>query len=80
MIKKLIFALLAGVVLTGCIRRDPTYTEVYGVDQEKRVELFNQCLERVPVGPTAVKYNDWDELVRSCDVISKSQAKKCIAN
>lgn len=85
MFKKILLALIVAFSMAGCAERELTYgdrtnMEMYGIDQDKRIELFNQCLARVPVGPTAVKYNDWDELVSTCDEISKSQAKLCIAN
>lgn len=84
MFKKILLASITVLALSGCVESQPSQAtlvnrELYGIDQEKRIELFNQCLARVPVGPTAVKYNDWDELVETCDEISKSQAKKCVA-
>lgn len=85
MFEKILLVTIAVLTLTGCVESKPSHAtlvnrELYGIDQEKRIELFNQCLARVPVGPTAVKYNDWDELVETCDEISKSQAKKCVAD
>jgi hypothetical protein len=36
-------------------------------DQCLRARLFQECLARVPVGPTAPVTNDWAELVAECE-------------
>jgi hypothetical protein len=50
------------VLLTGC--EPPKSTGYY--DQDVRREVFFQCLQAVPVGPQATKYNDWSEVVDEC--------------
>jgi hypothetical protein len=37
------------------------------VDQCMRRDIFQQCLQALPAGPTATMYNDWDEVVAKCD-------------
>lgn len=40
------------------------------IDREKQEAIFFKCLEKIPKGPTTVKYNDWDDVVRECNTIS----------
>lgn len=74
---RLIFPLLLLIFLAGCTEdRRPKYA----VSQAKRQEVFERCLSKIPAGPVSVKYNDWDEVIKACDKIAKSQAMFCIAN
>lgn len=66
---------LAAVALTGCTG-DPQKTRAgWCVDQEKRIERFDECLKLLPYGPDTTVYNDWSEVVGKCDEISHAQAK-----
>lgn len=55
---------LALALLAGCVPKTPPKTWTY--DQCVRADLFQACLRAVPAGPTATKYNDWDEVVEQC--------------
>lgn len=44
------------------------------VDQTARRAYLVECLTKVPKGPSAVKYNDWDEVVRACDSTAMYQS------
>lgn len=74
---KHLLLLLAVLLLSAC--KDPPHPK-YAVSQAKREALFDKCLANIPVGPTSVKYNDWDEVVKVCDRVSRDQAKYCIAH
>jgi hypothetical protein len=50
------------VLLSGCGAVSPEME----LDQCKRAELFERCLQMAPVGPTHAKYNDWAEVVDEC--------------
>lgn len=49
-------------LLSGC---DPPKSTGY-YDQDVRREVFFQCLQTVPAGPQATKYNDWSEVIDEC--------------
>lgn len=57
--------LIAAVLLAGC-GQSPIKGE-YRTDQAKRQGLFQDCLDRIPEGPKETVYNDWAEVVDSCD-------------
>jgi hypothetical protein len=40
--------------------------KVVVTDQCLQREIFKECLNTVPAGPLATKYNDWDEVVVEC--------------
>lgn len=69
---KLPLTLCLTFLLTACFS-DDTHTRV---DQCKRIELFQQCLAAIPKGPEKTVYNDWSEVVESCDDISHRQSFK----
>lgn len=51
--------------LTGCAK---VYQEpLNSVDQCVKERLFKECMAALPVGPTHTQYNDWDEVVDSCN-------------
>lgn len=54
----LFVALLA---LAGCT--DPVTQQP---DQCLRATLFDRCMSLLPAGPSATKYNDWDEVIEAC--------------
>lgn len=60
--------LLTAVLAGGCTNSEgkPTINTT-GTDQCMRREIFLQCLQALPAGPQASKYNDWDEVVGACD-------------
>ena len=43
-------------------------------DQCMRREIFMQCMNALPAGPTATMYNDWDEVVQQCDSVAHYQS------
>ena len=53
--------ILTVLVLAGCAPSDPQ-----SYDQCMRREIFMQCMQALPAGPLATKYNDWDEVVSEC--------------
>jgi hypothetical protein len=65
--------LLTALVLAGCTEKaDGTLTtakkeDTAQVNQCMKAELFYKCLNTVPAGPSATKYNDWDEVVQQCE-------------
>ena len=69
---------LAALFLAGCNESAPL--PQIAVDQGRRVELFQQCLAALPAGPVSTKYNDWDEVVDSCESAAYYQARRCIKN
>lgn len=60
---------IAAIALTGC--GEP---ETSGIDQCMRVELFQQCMSILPAGPKTTMYNDWDEVVDSCESAARLQS------
>ena len=71
---KLIITIVALAALTACADDRPTI----GVDQCLRVELFTNCLDRIPKGPQTVNHNDWDEVVFACSRIAYAQSLRGI--
>jgi len=49
-------------------------------DQCLRAELFTNCLKSLPAGPTATKYNDWDEVVEACGSVAYYQSLRLVSN
>lgn len=37
------------------------------LDQCRRVEIFERCLQLAPAGPQSTKYNDWAEVIDQCE-------------
>ena len=62
MLKRAIVGLLL-LLSVGCEPITPTYIP----DQCLRQQLFEKCLNLLPAGPQTTMYNDWDEVVKSCD-------------
>ena len=71
--KRICMAVAALLVLSGCMPEK----QVAGwcINQEKRIERFDECLKLLPYGPDTTVYNDWAEVVSECDDISYAQAK-----
>ncbi len=50
------------IMLAGCDQVRPPKP-----DQELRQKIFLACLNALPAGPQATMYNDWAEVVDSCE-------------
>jgi len=48
-------------------------------NQMERQRLFKECMASLPLGPQTTHYNDWSEVVDSCEDVAyyQSQEKKC---
>jgi hypothetical protein len=55
-------------------------SEKASMDQCLRATLFQQCLKALPAGPLATKYNDWDEVVKECQIASQYQSHRKLKN
>jgi hypothetical protein len=76
--KKIYFITILSLSFIGCFNNDKDY-----YDQDKREELFFECLKNIPKGPDDVKYNDWSEVVKECGDQSREisyVSKKFIRN
>jgi hypothetical protein len=49
------------LLITSCEKKDKTMQ-----DMCLQREIFKECMESLPAGPTSTKYNDWDEVVIEC--------------
>jgi hypothetical protein len=68
-------ALIAAAMLaaiTGCQVQPPSPV----VDQCMRREIFQECMQSLPAGPTSTRYNDWDEVVDSCESTAHYQSRR----
>ena len=65
--------LIALVLLSGCGDKG-VFEDIAEPDQCLRAELFQACLKSLPSGPQVTKYNDWDEVVSSCQSTSYYQS------
>ena len=70
--KKLLLIIPVLFLLTGCAEEG----QQTKTDQCLRAKLFQQCLDKIPEGPIATKYNDWDEVVKTCDSAALYQSKR----
>ena len=50
------------MALVGCEHREEPV-----IDQCMRREIFFACLSALPKGPERTKYNDWEDVVDSCE-------------
>lgn len=41
-----------------------------------RAERFDACMKALPAGPVSTHYNDWSEVVDSCESAANSQSKR----
>ena len=69
------FALIACalVTLAGCVDQ-----EVANVCDRR--ELFLRCMASLPSGPVTTQYNDWDEVVNSCEDVALKQARRVLSS
>lgn len=59
------------LVLCGCDIGD-----VSQEDQCLRREIFTQCLNQVPLGPSSALYNDWDKVIGQCESAAYYQSRR----
>lgn len=45
-------------------------------DQTLRSELFQKCMQILPAGPVKTHYNDWSEVVDSCEDSAYRQSRR----
>lgn len=45
-------------------------------DQTLRADLFQKCLGALPAGPVSTHYNDWSEVVDSCENSAYYQSRR----
>lgn len=80
--RTLIACSLLLVALTGCESRaeqEAVHAERiarYQREQATRKVIFQDCLARIPKGPERTQYNDWSEVVESCDNIARGQSSE----
>jgi len=53
------------LLITSCEKKDRTMH-----DMCLRREIFKECMDSLPAGPTSTHYNDWDEVVKECGKIA----------
>lgn len=46
----------------------------YMPDQKLRAERFDACMKNLPAGPESTHYNDWSEVVDSCESAAYKQS------
>ena len=39
-------------------------------------EIFKECMNSLPAGPTTTHYNDWDEVVKACELVAHRQSHR----
>lgn len=54
--------------LSGCQEGE------WRMDNKLRAKLFQECLTLIPKGPERTVYNDWAEVVDSCESAARSQS------
>jgi hypothetical protein len=72
--KKLLPILLATLLLSGCVPQAGSACIEEDYNQVLRRQLFKECLDSVPEGPSTTTFNDWSEVVNNCDMISARQS------
>ena len=70
----LVLSIPVVVGLTGC------NAPHYKTDDKLREELFFKCMQSLPAGPLATKYNDWDEVVSECGQQAYYLSNRCVSN
>lgn len=66
-------AIVLAFVLIGLAGCERTYTSIK-YDEDRVIELFQDCLDRVPEGPQKTHYNDWDEVIEMCHKVARKMA------
>lgn len=75
--KGILWALPFAALLSGC--EEAKYPQ-WEVNQELRHQLFVECLGKIPSGPLSTTFNDWSEVVDSCENAARFQSLYCYAN
>lgn len=71
-LKIVLFA--ATLLLAGCAKPDAKESDALSAAKAAyRKEIFDDCMSRLPAGPQITHYNDWDEVVSTCDNVSYYQ-------
>lgn len=65
--KRLTTLLCIGLLAACQPKPDGNYVIREELDQCRRVELFESCLQLAPAGPQSAKYNDWSEVIGECE-------------
>lgn len=65
-------------MLTACNPEPGTPASEYKwmPDQTLRAELFQKCMQILPAGPVKTHYNDWSEVVDSCEGSAYRQSQR----
>ena len=63
--------LISLLLITSCKKKDKTIH-----DMCLQREIFKECLESLPAGPTSTHYNDWDEVVMECRKVAYYYSKR----
>jgi hypothetical protein len=63
---KILPLIIAVIVLSGCCGEK--------INRERRIEIFRDCLDRIPEGPQTTKYNDWAEVIKTCEDVAFYQS------
>ena len=71
---KVISALAALALLSACGEAPPKPSGAL------RIALAQKCMESLPEGPKATRYNDWGEVVAQCDDNAWNQIHSCIGD
>lgn len=76
---KTLLIVLILLLLAGC-GEEITSQPRYVTDYTLRAERFDTCMKALPPGPMRTQYNDWAEVVDSCDAAAYRQAQVCVAD
>ena len=67
----------AVLLLSGCSDDGPLPPQ-HATDQCLRRDLFQSCMKALSAGPATAKYNDWDEVVDSCEGAAYYQSQRLV--
>lgn len=75
---KYVLLLIISTILTACVPQPGTdgSSMKYVTDQKLRAERFDACMKALPAGPVSTQYNDWSEVVDSCESAAYRQSLK----
>lgn len=79
---KYVLLLIISTILTACVPPPGSNTSdsKYVADQKLRAERFDACMKALPAGPVSTQYNDWSEVVDSCESAAYRQSQKLAYN
>ena len=63
-----------GLLAAGC------NAPQWGPEKKLQQELFFKCMKHLPAGPSATKYNDWDDVVSECGTQARDMSWQCLKN